>query len=66
MRPIVAEADRHCDAGLANTIGKRGGLLIHAFGIHAVYLLAAILIFSGAWVVGRELRVRVPAPVLTP
>jgi predicted MFS family arabinose efflux permease len=43
-----------------------GGLVIHAFGIHAVYLLAAILIFSGAWVVGRDLRVRVPAPVLTP
>ena len=43
-----------------------GRLLIYAFGIHAVYLLAAILIFSGTWVVGRELRVRVPAPVLTP
>ena len=43
-----------------------GGLVIHAFGIHAVYLLAAILIFSGTWVVGRELRVRVPAPALTP
>jgi predicted MFS family arabinose efflux permease len=43
-----------------------GGLLIHAFGIHVVYLIAAILIFSGAWVIGRELRVRVPAPVLTP
>lgn len=43
-----------------------GGLVIHAFGIHAVYLLAAILIFSGTWVVGRELKVRVPAPVLTP
>jgi hypothetical protein len=36
------------------------------FGTRAVYLLAAILIFSGAWVVGRELGVRVPAPVLTP
>jgi predicted MFS family arabinose efflux permease len=43
-----------------------GGLVIHAFGIHAVYLIAAILTFSGAWLVGRELRVRVPAPVLTP
>ena len=43
-----------------------GGLVIHAFGIHAVYLVAAILTFSGAWLVGRELRVRVPAPVLTP
>jgi len=43
-----------------------GGLMIHAFGIHAVYLIAAILTFSGAWLVGRELRVRVPAPVLTP
>jgi MFS family permease len=43
-----------------------GGLVIHSFGIHAVYLIAAILTFSAAWVVGRELRVRVPAPVLTP
>ena len=43
-----------------------GGLVIHAFGIHAVYLIAAILTFSGAWLVGRELRVRVPAPALTP
>ena len=43
-----------------------GGLVIHAFGIHAVYLSAAILTFSGAWLVGRELRVRVPAPALTP
>jgi hypothetical protein len=43
-----------------------GGLVIHAFGIHAVYLSAAILTFSGAWLVGRELPVRVPAPALTP
>ena len=43
-----------------------GGLVIHAFGIHAVYLIAAILTFSGAWLAGRELRVRVQAPVLTP
>jgi predicted MFS family arabinose efflux permease len=43
-----------------------GGLVIHSFGIHAVYLVASILTFSGAWLVGRELRVRVPAPVLTP
>ena len=43
-----------------------GGLVIHAFGIHAVYLIAAILMFSGAWLVGRDLRVRVAAPVLTP
>ncbi len=43
-----------------------GGLLIHAFGIHAVYLVAAILTFSGAWLAGRELRVPVPAPALTP
>ena len=42
-----------------------GGLVIHAFGIHAVYLIAAILTFSGAWLVGRELRVRVPAVVPT-
>jgi MFS family permease len=43
-----------------------GWLVIHAFGIHAVYLIAAILMFSGAWLVGRDLRVRVAAPVLTP
>jgi predicted MFS family arabinose efflux permease len=43
-----------------------GGLVIHSFGIHAVYLIAAILTFSAAWLVGRELRVRVPAPLLTP
>ena len=43
-----------------------GGLVIHAFGNHAVYLSAAILTFSGAWLVGRELRVRVPGPALTP
>ena len=43
-----------------------GGLVIHSFGIHAVYLIASILTFSGAWLIGRELRVRVPAPVLTP
>lgn len=42
-----------------------GGLVIHALGIHAVYLIAAILTFSGAWLVGRELRIRVPAPALT-
>ena len=42
-----------------------GGLVIYSFGIHAVYLVAAILMFSGAWLVGRELRIRVPAPVLT-
>jgi MFS family permease len=42
-----------------------GGLVIHAFGIHAVYLVAAILTFFGASLVGRELRVRVTAPVLT-
>ena len=43
-----------------------GGLVIHAFGIHVVYLIAAILTFCGAWLAGRELRVRVPAPALTP
>src|SRR5438132_14342374 len=43
-----------------------GGLVIHSFGIHAVYLMAAILMFSGPWLAGRELRVRVTAPVLTP
>jgi len=54
-------------AGVRGVAGPLvGGLVIHAFGIHAVYLIAAILTFSGAWLVGRELRVRVPAPVLTP
>jgi MFS family permease len=42
-----------------------GGLLIHASGVHTVYLVAAILTFSAAWLVGRDLRVRVQAPVLT-
>src|SRR2546428_502029 len=42
-----------------------GGLLIHAFGVHAVYLVAAILTLSGAWLVGREVRVRIPVPALT-
>jgi predicted MFS family arabinose efflux permease len=42
-----------------------GGFVIHALGIHAVYLVAAILTFLGAWLVGRELRVRVAAPALT-
>jgi hypothetical protein len=40
--------------------------VIYLFGIHTVYLIAAILTFSGAWLVGRELRVRVPAAVPTP
>ena len=54
-------------AGVRGVAGPLvGGLVIHSFGIHAVYLVAAILMFSGAWLVGRELRVRVPAPVLTP
>jgi MFS family permease len=54
-------------AGVRGVAGPLvGGLVIHSFGIHAVYLVAAILTFSGAWLVGRELRVRVPAPVLTP
>ena len=54
-------------AGVRGVAGPLvGGLVIHSFSIHAVYLVAAILTFSGAWLVGRELRVRVPAPVLTP
>ena len=54
-------------AGVRGVTGPLvGGLVIHSFGIHAVYLIAAILTFSAAWLVGRELRVRVPAPVLTP
>jgi len=54
-------------AGVRGVAGPLvGGLVIHAFGIHAVYLIAAILMFSGAWLVGRDLRVRVVAPVLTP
>jgi hypothetical protein len=31
-----------------------GGLVIHALGVHVVYLIAAILTFSGAWCVSRE------------
>jgi len=54
-------------AGVRGVAGPLvGGLVIHSFGIHAVYLVAAILTFSGAWLVCRDLRVRVPAPVLTP
>jgi predicted MFS family arabinose efflux permease len=54
-------------AGVRGVAGPLvGGLVIHSFGIHAVYLVAAILTFSGAWLVGRDLRVRVAAPVLTP
>jgi MFS family permease len=53
-------------AGVRGVAGPLvGGLVIHSFGIRAVYLIASILTFSGAWLVGRELRVRVPAPVLT-
>jgi MFS family permease len=35
-----------------------GGLVIHGFGIHAVYLIAAISTLSGAWLVGRDVRLR--------
>src|SRR3989441_2479978 len=53
-------------AGVRGVVGPLvGGLLIHAFGVHAVYLVAAILTLSGAWLVGRELRIRIPAPALT-
>ena len=41
-----------------------GGLLIHVFEVHSVYLVAFILTFFGAWIVGRELRMHVPAPAL--
>ena len=52
-------------AGVRGIAGPlAGGLLIHAFGVHAVYLVASILTFFGAWLVGRELRVHVPAPAL--
>jgi predicted MFS family arabinose efflux permease len=53
-------------AGVRGVAGPlAGGLLIHAFGVHVVYLVAAILTLSGAWLVGRELRIRIPAPALT-
>jgi MFS family permease len=53
-------------AGVRGIVGPLvGGLLIYAFGVHAVYLVASILTFVGAWIVGRELRVRVPAPALS-
>jgi predicted MFS family arabinose efflux permease len=43
-----------------------GGVVIYSFGIYPVYLIAAILTFSAAWLVSRDLRVRVSAPVPTP
>jgi predicted MFS family arabinose efflux permease len=53
-------------AGVRGVVGPLvGGLLIYSVGVHAVYLAAAILTFSGAWLVGRELRIRIPAPVLS-
>jgi MFS family permease len=53
-------------AGVRGVVGPLvGGLLIYSVGVHAVYLAAAILTFSGAWLVGRELRIRLPAPVLS-
>src|SRR6266849_6408029 len=53
-------------AGVRGVAGPLvGGPLIHAFGVHAVYLVAAILTLSGAWLVGREVRVRIPVPALT-
>jgi len=53
-------------AGVRGVVGPLvGGLLIYSSGVHTVYLVAAILTFSGAWLVGRELRIRVPAPALT-
>ena len=52
--------------GVRGVVGPLvGGLLIYSSGVHTVYLVAAILTFSGAWLVGRELRIRVPAPALT-
>jgi len=52
-------------AGVRGVAGPLvGGLLIHAFGVHAVYLVAAILTLSGAWLVGRELRISIPVPAL--
>jgi len=42
-------------AGVRGVVGPLvGGLVIHAFGVHMVYLIAAILTFSGAWCVSRE------------
>jgi len=35
-------------------------------GRFPVYLIAAILTFSAAWLVSRDLRVRLSAPVPTP
>ena len=53
-------------AGVRGVAGPLvGGLLIHTVGVHAVYLVAALLAFSGAWLVDRELRVRFPAPALS-
>jgi MFS family permease len=53
-------------AGVRGVVGPLvGGLLIQSAGVHAVYLVAAILTLSGAWLVGRELRLRVRAPFLS-
>jgi len=52
--------------GVRGVVGPLvGGLVIHAFGVHGVYLIASILTLSGAWLVGREGRFRLPAPALT-
>ena len=53
-------------AGARGIVGPLvGGLVIQASGVHAVYLIAAILMLSGTWLVNRDPSVRVSAPVLT-
>jgi hypothetical protein len=34
--------------------------------VHAVFLVAAALMLAGAWVAGRGLAARVPAPAISP
>lgn len=54
-------------AGVRGVVGPLvGGLVIQASGVHTVYVIAAILMLSGTWLVCRDPRVRLSAPVLTP
>ena len=54
-------------AGVRGIVGPLvGGLVIQSYGVHAVYLLAAILMLSGTLLVTREPSVRVSAPVPAP
>ena len=44
-------------AGVRGVLGPlAGGLVIHWAGVHAVYLIAAVLMVVAAWLVAREVR----------